>query len=169
MKRPDFIKHFSEIQDPDNSKYPGSEELLSVGSPFAKKFGFKKLGIHHELLPPGRRTSWPHAESDEEEFVYVLEGHPDAWVDGHIYKLNPGDGVGFSPGTGVSHSFLNNTDSDVRLLVVGEASKKENEVYYPLHPNRNEEIAASGFLWKDCPKQKLGPHDGLPDILRKKN
>ncbi len=165
--RPEFIKHFSEIQDPDNSKYPGSEELLSIGSPFAKKFGFKKLGIHHELLRPGRRTSWPHAESDEEEFVYVIEGNPDAWVDGQLHRLNPGDGVGFAPGTGISHTFINNTESDVRLLVVGEASKKENKCVYPVHPKRNEEIKSQGFLWENYPKQKMGPHDGSPDKMKK--
>ena len=71
--RPQFIKHYSEIQDPPG-KYETSDELFSIGSPFAKVFGLKKLGIHHELLHPGRRTSFPHAESAEEEFVYVIEG-----------------------------------------------------------------------------------------------
>jgi uncharacterized cupin superfamily protein len=32
-------------------------------------FGFNKLGIHNERLAPGRRTSFPHAESAVEEFV----------------------------------------------------------------------------------------------------
>ncbi len=70
MKRPDYIKHYSEIQEgPDSSYYRGTKEFLSIGSPFAKAMGLTRLGIHHELLPPGRRTSWPHAESAEEEFV----------------------------------------------------------------------------------------------------
>ncbi len=165
--RPDFIKHFSEIQEADDSYYNGSDELLSVGSPFAKLFGFKKLGIHHEVLKPGRRTSWPHAESDEEEFAYVIEGNPDVWVDGELYPLKPGDGVGFPSGTGISHTFINNTDKDVRLLVVGEASKKENKIHYPLHPKRNDEIRAKGRLWEDIPQRVLGSHDGLPDAQRK--
>ena len=37
MQRPDFIKHYSEIQEPDESHYPGSDEFLSIGSAFAKK------------------------------------------------------------------------------------------------------------------------------------
>ncbi len=85
--------------------------------------GLTKLGIHHELLPPGRRTSFPHAESAAEEFVYVIEGMPDAWIDGELVRLAPGDGVGFPAGTGIAHSFLNNTDQTVRLLVVGEPNK----------------------------------------------
>ena len=162
-QRPDFIKHYSEIQDPDNSHYPDSDELLSIGSPFAKKIGLTRLGIHHEVLPPGRRTSWPHAESEEEEFVYVIEGHPDAWVDGKMHRLNPGDGVGFPAGTGICHTFINNTDTKVRLLVVGEATKKTNKCFYAFHTERNEQAKKEGWLWEDPPKAVLGDHDGLPD------
>jgi len=164
--RPNFIKHYSEIQEPDNSCYKtsNSNELLSIGSPFGKAFGFKRLGIHHELLPSGRRTSWPHAEKTEEEFVYVIEGTPDVWIDGNLYPLRPGDGVGFVPGTGVSHTFINNTDQPVRLLVVGDTNREDNKVFYPLHPERNKLIGEQ--CWTDMPQTKLGDHDGLPDVLR---
>ena len=164
MKRPEFIKHYSEIQDEDDAHYPDSDELLSIGSPFARAFGLSKLGIHHELLPPGRRTSWPHAESEEEEFVYVIEGRPLAWIDGHTHQLEPGDGVGFPAGTGIAHTFINDTQQDVRLLVVGEASRDSNRCVYPLHPDRNREIGH--WLWDDAPERELGPHDGLPSARR---
>ena len=164
MSRPDCIKHFSEIQNEDNSHYPDSDELLSIASSFARKMGLKKLGIHHELVFPGRRTSWPHAESDEEEFVYVIEGNPDVWLDGTLHRLNPGDGVAFPAGTGISHTFLNNTESDVRLLVIGEASKAENRLYYPMNPSRKAQLGER--WWSDVPKRELGPHDGLPDAQR---
>ncbi|MCB0394776.1 MAG: GNAT family N-acetyltransferase, partial [Bdellovibrionales bacterium] len=167
LDRPDFIKHYLEIQKPDNAKYPGSDELLTIGSPFAKKLGLTKLGIHHEELLPGRRTSWPHAESLEDEFVFVIEGRPHAWIDGNLHRLNPGDGVAFPSGTGIAHTIINNTESVVRLLVVGEANNDLNKCIYPLQPERNEEIRAQNFLWEDAPKRELGNHDGLPDQLRK--
>lgn len=163
MTRPEFIKHYSEIQNEDNAHYPQSEELLSIGSPFGKKLGLKKLGIHHELLPPGRRTSWPHAESEEEEFIYVIEGNPDVWIDGNLHRLKPGDGVAFPAGTGISHTFINNTNEMVRLLVVGEISKATNKIYYPLNPERKSQCKER--WWENVPKQKLGPHDGLPFAL----
>lgn len=165
VTRPDFIKHYSEIQEgPESSYYRGTKEFLSIGSPFAKQLGLTRLGIHHELLPPGRRTSWPHAESAEEEFVYVIEGNPDAWINGDLHRLNSGDAVGFPSGTGISHTFINNTDSDVRLMVVGETSKSENKIYYPLNPSRREQC--QDIWWNDIPKHNHGPHDGLPDKLR---
>jgi uncharacterized cupin superfamily protein len=158
--RPAFIRHYSEIQEADNAHYPGSEELLSIGSPFGRAFGLTRIGIHHEVLPPGRRTSYPHAESMEEEFVYVIEGTPDAWIDGNLHRLAPGDGVGFPAGTGVCHTFINNTGSNVRLLVVGEASRPDNRVYYPLNP---EQRPRRRDWWDTVPAHPLGPHDGRPD------
>jgi uncharacterized cupin superfamily protein len=51
-----------------------------------------------------------------------------------LWKLEPGDSVGFPAGTGICHTFINNTDDEVRFLVVGEANKKHNRIYYPLNP-----------------------------------
>jgi uncharacterized cupin superfamily protein len=157
------IVHFSEIEDPESWSYPGSEELMSRGANYRRHFDFKKIGVHNQRLEPGQRTSFPHAESDEEEFVYVIEGTPDVWLDGHLHRLAPGDAVGFPAGTGLAHTFMNNTDSDVRLLVVGERSKPQNRVVYPL--NREQRALRSDW-WDDAPVRELGPHDGLPDKLR---
>ena len=161
--RPENIKHYTEIQEEDNSHYPDSDELLSIGSPFGRLMGLTRLGVHHELVPPGRRVSWPHAESDIDEFIYVIGGQPDVWIDGEIYRLDPGDGVAFPCGTGSAHTFINNTDSDVQLLVIGEASaaRPNNKLSYPLNPIRKEQIGER--YWHDVPQRPLGDHDGLPD------
>jgi len=164
VERPKFIKHYSEIQEEDNNHYPGSDEKMSFGSPFGKFFGLQRIGIHHEILPPGRRTSWPHAESTEEEFVYVIEGEPECWIDGNLHKLVPGDGVGFPAGTGICHTFLNNTEKNVRLLVVGER-REDDKIYYPKNPERKNQIG--NRWWEDVPQRSFGPHDGKPDRLRK--
>jgi uncharacterized cupin superfamily protein len=165
MARPPCIVHYRDIRQADDCHYPSSDELLSIGSPLGRHLGLKRLGIHHEELPPGRRTSWPHAESDDEEFVFVIEGTPDVWLHGQLHRLGPGDAVGFPSGTGLAHTFLNNTETTVRLLVVGETSKKENRIVYPLHPKRNQQLGER--LWHDAPEHSLGGHDGLPDAQRK--
>jgi len=156
-ERPDFIRHWSELEGPDESHYPGDEELMSIGAPLARLLGMTRIGIHHERLPPGRRTSYPHAESAEEEFVFVLEGRPDVWIDGELYRLKPGDAVGLPAGTGICHAVLNNTAEEVRLLVVGERPKSENRISYPM----NEVYEATREdRWADAPERPLGPHDG---------
>jgi uncharacterized cupin superfamily protein len=161
-----FIAHWTEIEGGDVNHYDGSDELQSISASFSEKFGLMRLGIHHERLQPGRRVSWPHAEADEEEFVYVLEGTPDLWADGELKRLEPGAGVAFPAGTGLAHTIINNTDKDVRILVVGEASRRRSRIHYPMHPKRNEEIGLRH--WKIDPPRPLGPHDGLPDALRRK-
>jgi uncharacterized cupin superfamily protein len=163
--RPPCIKHWRAIQEDDEATYPGSDELLSIGSRLGEAAGLVKIGVHHEFLPPGRRTSWPHAESKEEEFVFVIEGTPQVWINGHLHDLEPGDFVGFPAGTGIAHTFINNSDKDVRLLVGGEKTNKDNQYIYPLNAERNREIGDG--LWAEWPKQSLGPHDGLPDALRR--
>lgn len=157
------IAHWADIEADEPFSYDGSDEPMAFGANFRRRFGFTKIGVHHERLPPGRRLSRPHAESAEEEFVYVLEGYPDAWLDGTLHRLEPGDAVGFPAGEGLAHTIINNSDEEVRLLVVGEASKAENRILYPLNP---ESRAMRGDWWHDAPQRPLGPHDGLPDALR---
>ena len=161
--RPSCIAHWTEIEGPDDRHYKGDDELMAIGAPFARHFGLGRLGIHHERLLPGRRTSYPHAESLEEEFVYVIEGTPDVWLDGVLHRLKPGDAVGFPAGTGQSHSFLNNTEAEVRLLVVGETPKAENRITYPRNPERKP---MRDDWWDDVPQRPMGDHDGLPDKVR---
>jgi uncharacterized cupin superfamily protein len=161
-----FLARWTEIEGGDVNHYAGSDELQSISASFSEKFGLMRLGIHHERIQPGRRVSWPHAEADEEEFVYVIEGEPDLWADGEMKRLEPGIGVVFPAGTGLAHTFINNTDKDVRIMVVGEASRQRSRIHYPMHPKRNEEIGQRH--WKIDPPRPLGPHDGLPDALRKK-
>ncbi len=90
----------------------------------------------------------------------MIEGHPDAWVDGHLYRLNPGDVVAFPPGTGIGHTFINNTQDDVRLLVVGDTDQPEDRGCYPLNPELH---TIHSKWWEDAPRRPLGPHDGRPD------
>jgi uncharacterized cupin superfamily protein len=158
------IIHWREIEHPQAWQYPRSDEPMGHGAAFGRHFGLTRLGINHVRLLPGRRTSFPHAESAEEEFVYVIAGTPDVWLDGHLHRLGPGDGVGFPPGTGQAHSFLNNTDNEVQLLVVGDTDRDENRIHYPLNPDRK---ALRPDWWDDAPARNLGPHDGLTDVRRR--
>lgn len=157
MSRPNFIRHWGELEGPDNSHYPDSTELMAIGAPVGRALGLTRIGIHHVRLLSGRRTSYPHAESAEEEFAFVLEGAPDVWIDGHLHRLKPGDSVAFPAGTGICHTFLNNTATEVRLMVIGEAAKPENRICYPLN---EVYLATREDRWTDWPKRPLGPHDG---------
>ncbi len=158
--RPPFIKHFKEIENKEGaSYYSESNEKFSLSATFSK-LGLSRIGIHHETLEPGHRTSFPHAEADGEEFVYVLEGAPDVWIDGNLHRLKKDEGVVFSAGTGISHTFINNTDQNVRLLVVGERIAG-SRVFYPMNPSRKALIGKK--WWDGVAGISMGPHSGMPD------
>jgi len=163
-QRPPFIKHYKELEDKEPGMYPNSDEPLSLGSSLGKLLGLSRIAIHHETLAPGHRTSYPHCESTEEEFFYVLEGSPDVWIDGELYRMQVGEACAFAAGTGICHTVINNTQKDVRLLVVGERKKKDNKIYYPLNPERRE--PCKEYWWENVPLAKQGTHDGLPDAYR---
>jgi uncharacterized cupin superfamily protein len=161
--RPSSIAHWRAIETPDESHYDGDDEPMGFGAALGRHLGLTRIGVHHERLPPGRRTSYPHAESAEEEFVYVIEGTPDVWLDGALHRLAPGDSVGFPAGTGICHTFINNSDSEVCLLVIGETPKPENRIFYPR--NLDRQVMREDW-WVDAPGHPRGDHDGLSDLWR---
>lgn len=163
-KRPDFVANWRDILETDEGGYPGSTEKHGIDAKFGRRARFSRLGVHFEILPAGRRTSWPHAERDEEEWLYVVKGKLDCWLDGRIHPMGEGDFVGWEAGTGLTHVCINNSNEDAHLLVGGEAGRTRNQFWYPMHPHRDREIGE--LCWSDHPKVKLGRHDGLPDALR---
>jgi len=162
--RPAYVHNWRDIMEKDEGSYPNSLELHGIDAKFGRRANFSRVGIHFEVLPPGRRTSWPHVECDEEEFVYVISGALDVWLDGRIVTCGEGDFIGWETSRGVTHVCINNSNEDTLLLVGGEASRQRSRVWYPLHPHRDKETAEN--FWHDHPRVKLGRHDGLPDAMR---
>jgi uncharacterized cupin superfamily protein len=162
--RPSFIKSVADIAENAHA-YPNSTERMGPVRRVGKEAGLQRIGINIQRLPPGTRSSWPHAEEDEEEFVYVISGEVDAWVDGHVHRMKAGDLAAFPAGTGISHCFLNNSDGEAVLLVGGDAARPGSRIFYPLHPSRRDDMPAQ-YWWGDAPHREPGPHDGLPDAMR---
>lgn len=158
--RPPFIIATAQVEE-EPSQYPKSDEVVGFYREIGKVAGLLRHGLHVCRLPPGHRTSYPHAERDEEEFVYVLEGEVDGWIDGTLYRMERGDLAAFPCGTGISHTFLNNGAHEALLLVCGEKSRDSNKIYYPLNPERRADMTENTW-WDDAPQKLLGPHNGKP-------
>src|SRR4051794_2475096 len=105
--RPPYIVRASDVPERTHI-YPHSDEKMSPSRPIGFAAGLMHLGLHLVRVVPGSRTSWPHAEEKEEEFAYVLEGEVDAWNDGELYRMSAGDLIAWPPGTGISHTLMNN-------------------------------------------------------------
>ena len=162
--RPPFILSSREVPEAAH-RYPQSTEQMGPVRRVGKAAGLQRIGVNVQRLPPGTRSSWPHAEENEEEFVYVIDGEVDAWIDGNVHRLTAGDLAAFPAGTGISHCFINKGDRDVLLLVGGEAPKPGSRIFYPLNPSRRADLKPADW-WDDVPQHDQGVHDGLPDAQR---
>jgi uncharacterized cupin superfamily protein len=160
MSRPPFI--ISTADEPEvEQHYPERAERFAHGRAIGRVAGLQRIGLHVERVAPGERTSLPHAESDEEEFVLVLEGEILAWIDGDLHPMTKGDLAAFPAGTGIAHTFINDGAADALLLVGGERTKPTNRIVYPVDPWRRAQVKPEEW-WTDAPATTLGPHDGTP-------
>jgi uncharacterized cupin superfamily protein len=92
--------------------------------------GLKNFGVNLTRIVPGGQSSYRHAHTKQDEFVYILEGEIVLETNDGTQVLRPGMCVGFPAGTGETHRFLNRTSADVLFLVVGDRSAGD-EVIYP--------------------------------------
>lgn len=164
-KRPDNIVNWADIEAKEESRHPATGESRAFPADLGGVTGLIRLGVHHERLLPGRRSSPPHAERDEEELVFILEGTPDLWQDGFLHRLRPGIVVAWPDRTGIAHCIINNSDAPVRYVTIGEASRYRSKITFPHDLKIAEWFAQYGKLWSDPPRRRLGPHDGLPDAV----
>ncbi len=92
-------------------------------------FGLRNFGVNLTRLEPGAESALRHRHSKQDEFVYVLEGHPSLVTDEGETVLGPGCCAGFVAGGG-SHHFVNRTGEDVLYLEVGDRTPGDT-VGYP--------------------------------------
>ena len=92
--------------------------------------GLKNFGVNMTRIIPGGQSSYRHAHSRQDEFVYVLEGEVVLQTNGGEQVLRPGMCAGFPAGSGDAHRFVNRTQSDVTLLVIGDRTAAD-EITYP--------------------------------------
>jgi uncharacterized cupin superfamily protein len=83
-------------------------------------FGLANFGVNLTRLAPGAASSLRHAHSRQDEFIYVLQGHPTLLTDRGATPLGPGDCAGFKAGNGDAHCLRNDTASTVVYLEVGD-------------------------------------------------
>ena len=92
-------------------------------------FGLTNFGVNLTRLRPGAISSLRHAHSKQDEFVYVLEGHPVLVTNAGETKLGPGMCAGFRAGTGDAHHLINRGEEDVVYLEMGDRTAGDNAIY----------------------------------------
>lgn len=93
-------------------------------------FGLSNFGVNLTRMAPGAVSALRHAHSKQDEFIYILQGHPVLRTDAGETRLAPGMCAGFKAGTGDGHQLINPTSEEVVYLEVGDRSAGD-EVSYP--------------------------------------
>ena len=101
-----------------------------VKQPLGDLFGLTHFGVNQTTLKPGAVSALRHAHSRQDEFIYILQGHPTLHTDEGMTPLAPGMCAGFAHGTGNGHRLINETSEDVVYLEIGDRTAGD-EASYP--------------------------------------
>ena len=98
--------------------------------PLGELFGLTNFGVNLTRLAPQAASALRHAHAKQDEFVYILQGHPTLHTDEGLTRLSPGTCAGFKAGTGNGHRLVNETGEEVVYLEAGDRTPGD-EVTYP--------------------------------------
>lgn len=128
----------SKILDPSivvartGSNYPGGLKDKVAGRikrVLGDPLGLKNFGVNLTTLKPGSWSALRHHHARQDEFVYIVSGHPTLVTDAGRTKMAPGQCAGFPAGDGDGHCLINETDADVVYLEIGDRTPGDSVVY----------------------------------------
>ncbi|MEO1207394.1 MAG: cupin domain-containing protein [Pseudomonadota bacterium] len=99
-----------------------------IKQPLGDLFGLTNFGVNRTTLKPGAESALLHRHKTQDEFIYILAGHPTLITDRGETELDPGMCAGF-PAGGVAHHLVNRTTSDVVYLEIGDRSAGDEGTY----------------------------------------
>jgi len=100
-----------------------------IKQPLGDLFGLANFGVNRTRLVPGGASALRHAHTKQDEFVYILEGHPTLHTDEGKLRLAPGMCAGFKAGTGNAHRLVNESNADVVYLEIGDRTPGDAAEY----------------------------------------
>jgi uncharacterized cupin superfamily protein len=92
--------------------------------------GLGNFGVNLTRIVPRGQSSYRHAHSRQDEFIFVLKGEVALETNGGPQTLTAGMCAGFPAGCGDAHRFVNRSADDALLLVIGDRTA-EDEIAYP--------------------------------------
>ena len=92
-------------------------------------FGLTNFGVNRTTLAPGAMSALRHAHTRQDEFIYVLQGHPVLRTNAGDTPLTPGMCAGFRAGTGDAHQLINPSGEPVVYLEIGDRTAGDTASY----------------------------------------
>jgi uncharacterized cupin superfamily protein len=113
--------------------------------------GLVNFGVNLVKLEPGAQSALRHWHTQQDEFVWMLEGELTLVTDAGAEILRPGMCAGFPKGKADGHHLVNRSGKDAWYLEVGDRSPGDAAVY----PDDDLSVAAA-------PGYKITKKDGSP-------
>ena len=123
-----------------------------IKHPLGDLFGLKNFGVNLTRLAPGAVSALRHAHTRQDEFVYILQGHPTLLTDAGKTPLAPGMCAGFAAGSGDGHCLVNESTEEVVYLEIGDRTPGDAATY----PDEDLQAAMVDGQWRFSHK------DGTP-------
>jgi uncharacterized cupin superfamily protein len=132
MKTPIAIVAAEIAPRPKQTSYPepfaariGGRVKRSLGD----AFGLASFGVNLTRLAPNAISALRHSHTVQDEFLYVLVGHPTLITDAGETLLSPGMCAGFRGGNGDAHHLHNRALTDAVYLEVGDRRAGDAGLY----------------------------------------
>ncbi|MEP7060920.1 MAG: cupin domain-containing protein [Betaproteobacteria bacterium] len=97
--------------------------------PLGDLFDLTNFGVNFTRLAPNGVSALRHAHTKQDEFVYILHGHPVLHTDEGRTQLAPGMCAGFKAGSGNGHCLVNEGSEEVLYLEVGDRTPGDEGSY----------------------------------------
>jgi uncharacterized cupin superfamily protein len=122
--------------------------------------GLTKIGVNRTTLPPGKESSMRHWHTQEEEFIYVLEGEVVLRTDGGEQTLTAGSCAGFAAGATDGHQLINRSDKPAVYLEI--SNRDANDYVYYSDSDVDMMATPQGMTRRDGSPPGAGNKRGLP-------
>ena len=101
-----------------------------LGQIYVPKHNCESSFSWHATFPVGTFVP-PHVHPSQDEFVYVLGGRYDLWVDGKDFSATAGDLVRMP--MGIPHGIFNKSDADATSLFWVAPTRSLRELFERIH------------------------------------
>ena len=97
--------------------------------PLGDIFGLANFAVNLTTLAPGAVSSLRHMHSKQDEFIYILEGHPTLISNVGQTPLAPVMCAGFKAANGAAHHLINQTNEPTTHLEIGDRNAGDTGTY----------------------------------------
>lgn len=121
------------VPEQTGSNYPQELQHIIKGRSrkrLGKAAGLTNFGVNLVTLQPGSCSSIRHWHGKQDEFIYIVEGEITLVTNEGEQHLKPGDCAGFPAGEVNGHHLINQSNSLVKYLEIGDKTPGDT-VNYP--------------------------------------